>query len=89
MLLGPGPARIRPRKAEFGLLRHYAAAGARLRRVPPPSALPSLLSRPIEDGRHRLDRALFRSEPPDRDPTADIKTYRFAVVFLLKSPPVS
>ena len=86
MLLGPGPARIRPRKAEFGLLRHYAAAGARLRRAPPPSALPSLLSRPIEDGRPRLDRALFRSEPPEPDPTVQNPRYQFGPSLLLKSP---
>ena len=86
MLLGPGPARIRPRKAEFGLLRHCAAMGARLRRAPPPSALPSLLSHPIQDRRPRLDLDPRRPEPTDRDLTVPIRRYQFGSSLLLKSP---
>ena len=86
MPLGPGPTRIRPRKAEFGLLRHCAAAGTCLRRAPPPSALPSLLSHPIQDRRPRLDLDPSRPEPTDRDPTVPIRRYRFGSSPLLKSP---
>ena len=82
----PDPARIRPGKTEFGLLRRSAAAGARLRRAPPPNARPNPQSHPIQIQRARLDRAPFRSEPLDLDPTAEICAYPFGLYFLLKSP---
>ena len=63
-----------------------AAAETQSRRAPPPPALASFVSRPIRSVRARLDRVSFRSEPLDQDPTAHEHRYRFAMVFLLKSP---
>ena len=87
MPLGPSPTQIRPRKAEFGLLRHCAAAGARLRRAPPPPAHPNPQRRPICFGRARLDLEANESEPLGQDLTVHVRGYRFTLSVLLKSPP--
>ena len=60
-----------------------------IRRRRPPTAAshaPFHPSRPIYTRRSRLDLGSFKSKSSDLEPTAQIKTYRFAVVFLLKSP---
>ena len=87
MLLDPNPARIRPGKAEFGLLRRCAAAGARLRRAPPPPAHPNPQRRPICFGRAQLDLEANESEPLDQDLTVHVRGYRFTLSVFLKSPP--
>ena len=87
MLLDPSPARIRPEKAEFSLLRRCAAARARLLRAPPPPAHPNPQSRPICFGRARLDLEANESEPLDQDLTVHVRGYRFILSVLLKSPP--
>ena len=86
MLPDPSPVRIHPGKAEFGLLQSSAAAGALLRRAPPPPARPNFQSHPIQIQRTGLDRAPFRSEPPDLDPTAEIHPYPFALAIFVKEP---
>jgi len=60
------------------------------RRRPPTTAshAPFHPSRPIYTRRSRLDLGSFKSKSSDLEPTAQIKTYWFAVVFLLKNPPV-
>ena len=57
-------------------------SGGQRRRFPATSAL----SRPIKNGRARLDRIPIRSEPLDLDPTAHTRRYRFGLAILLKRP---
>ena len=77
-----------PGKTENGHIRRSAAAeldfGDQLRRP----RVPFDPIRPILDQRPRLELQLFRSEPLDRDPSAQIQRYRFAVAVLHKSPSV-
>ena len=54
-----------------------------LRRRPAP---PSLLSRQICFLRPGLEREPLRPQPPDPDPTDQIRAYRFGLEFFLKSP---
>src|SRR6185312_3508994 len=75
--------------ADFGLLRSCAAAGARRRRVPPPPSPADHTDRPILNRRSRLDPDPGNPEPSDLDPMDQIQTYPFALLFLLKRPPVS
>ena len=65
--------------------RPRAAALREQRRRP---ARPNPPSRPIRNRRPRLEPQLFRSEPLDRDPSAQIQRYRFAMVVLHKNPSV-
>ena len=60
-----------------------------LRRSAPPTARPISLDRAIRRGRTRLDRVPVRSNPPDLDPTDQIRRYRFGPPLLLKNPPGS
>jgi len=60
-------------------------SGGQRRRFPATSAL----SRPIKNGRARLDRIPIRSEPLDLDPTAHTRRYRCGLANLLKRPWVS
>ena len=54
-------------------------SGGQRRRFPATSAL----SRPIKNGRARLDRIPIRSEPLDIDPTTHTRRYRFGLANLL------
>jgi len=47
------------------------------RRVPPPPHTQTLLNRPIRSKRPRLDQGYFRSMPPDLNPAARNRRYRF------------
>ena len=88
MLPDPKPRPIEPRSASFGFLRRSPAAeqsSGKQRRRP---ARPNPPSRPIRNRRPRLEPQLFRSEPLDRDPSAQIQRYRFAMVVLHKNPSV-
>ena len=60
-----------------------------LRRSAPPTVRPISLDRTIRRGRTRLDRVPVRSNPPDLDPTDQIRRYRFGPPLLLKNPPGS
>ena len=72
----PTPASFQPRAAVERLFR----------RVPPPPPRSLCLSRTIHRGRTRLDRVPVRSNPPDLDPTDQIRRYRFACPFCIRAP---
>ena len=82
------PAQFGHGKAGIGRLRRSPAAersSGKQRRRPARQNPPS---RPIRNRRPRLEPQLFRSEPLDRDPSAQIQRYRFAMVVLHKNPSV-
>ena len=47
---------------------------------------PFLSGHPILSRRTRLDREALLPQPSDRDPTDQIRAYRFSLAYLLKSP---
>ena len=82
----PKSGRIDPRSASLGVSGEPSAAELCLRRelaADPRSLSPG---RPIGKQRPGLGRGLIRSEPLERDPTAEIWRYRFSRALLHKSP---
>ena len=85
-----GPGRIRPWSTQNSEVRRDSASAAAEQLagiVSPPPARPNSLNHPIRSPQFRLDRGPIRSDPPDRDPTADILRYWFGLALFDKEPP--
>ena len=75
---GQIPTRFDPRSVDFDELRQATAAGLAAGVASAAARAPFTLSRQILDQRTRLDPKAIKPEPPDRDPAAEIRAYRFA-----------
>ena len=76
----PNPSRFGTWNTGIDHLRRGAAAGKSFPATRAAAVDPFHLNRSICFGRIRLDHGPIISEPPDRDPAADILGYRFSLV---------
>ena len=82
----PNPCRVEPRSGREANSGEAPPRGLLLRRAAPPPRAPFARGRPIWKQRPILERGPIRSDPPDRDLTAQNRRYRFGRSFCIRVP---